>query len=86
MTTQHTDEIFFAEILENLMRQNGLTQLALSKKLGIRQSQIHNWLHKKTLPGFYSIKRLSEVLQVPTFVFFNKLQNGNKEEINNDKK
>lgn len=61
---QRSMEIKFSVILKDLMRQNGLNQLALSDVLGIRQSQISNWLNGKSLPGYYSIKVICEKLKV----------------------
>jgi transcriptional regulator with XRE-family HTH domain len=46
------------------MEKKGYTQLEFSKKLGIRQSQISNWLNKKSLPGYYSIRLISLILEI----------------------
>jgi len=47
-----------------MMEKNNLNQLELSELLGIRQSQISNWLNAKSLPGYYSIRVLCEKLKV----------------------
>jgi len=57
-------EIRFSQILRELMDAQNLNQLQLSKMLGIRQSQVSNWLNNKSLPGYYSIKLLCEKLSV----------------------
>ena len=57
-------EDFFRETLRVLMRRDGLTQLDLSAKLGVRQSQVSNWLNGKSLPGYYSIKVICEKLNI----------------------
>ena len=54
----------FDEILKKMMKEKGLNQLQLAGLLGIRQSQISNWLNGKSLPGYYSIKLLCEKLKV----------------------
>jgi len=54
----------FALVLKNAMGKKSLTQLEFSKKLGIRQSQISNWLNKKSLPGYYSIRQICIVLGI----------------------
>ena len=54
----------FDKILKELMKNKGLNQLQLAGLLGIRQSQISNWLNGKSLPGYYSIKLLCEKLKV----------------------
>ena len=57
-------EINFSNIVKEIMEQRKLNQLQLSDILGIRQSQISNWLNGKSLPGYYSIKTLCEKLGV----------------------
>ena len=57
-------KINFPIILKDLMEQKKLNQLQLSDMLGIRQSQISNWLNGKSLPGYYSIKLLCDKLNV----------------------
>ena len=57
-------KIEFQKILKDLMKQRELNQLQLAEVLGIRQSQISNWLNGKSLPGYYSIKLLCEKLKV----------------------
>ena len=54
----------FSQRIRDIMKKRGLSQLALSKILGIRQSQVSNWLNDKSLPGYYSIKLLCEKLGV----------------------
>jgi len=56
--------INFPKILKDVMEKNNLNQLQLSEILGIRQSQISNWLNAKSLPGYYSIRVLCEKLSV----------------------
>lgn len=54
----------FSKILKQLMRKKGVNQLALSELLGIRQSQISNWVNGKSLPGYYSLKVICEVFKI----------------------
>lgn len=54
----------FSQILSKIMMERNLNQLELAKMLGIRQSQISNWLNEKSHPGYYSIKILCEKLKV----------------------
>ena len=54
----------FSKILKDLMKNHNLNQLQLAGMLGIRQSQISNWLNGKSLPGYYSIKLLCEKLKI----------------------
>jgi transcriptional regulator with XRE-family HTH domain len=64
----YTQAIFmilsFAAILKKLMYEKKLNQLSLAKMLGIRQSQVSNWVNGKSLPGYYSLKILCTKLHV----------------------
>jgi transcriptional regulator with XRE-family HTH domain len=55
---------YFSKILRTAMEKKKLTQSEFSKKLGIRQSQISNWLNKKSLPGYYSIRQICIILGI----------------------
>jgi len=57
-------ETHFGKILKNLMEEKNLNQLQLSEMLGIRQSQVSNWINNKSLPGYYSIKMICFKLNV----------------------
>lgn len=57
-------KIEFDRILKELMKKRRLNQLQLAEILGIRQSQISNWLNGKSLPGYYSLKLLCAKLEV----------------------
>ena len=59
-TKNENPKEYFAETLRKLMDKHGFNQLALSAAIGIRQSQISNYLNGKSLPGFYQIKALAE--------------------------
>lgn len=54
----------FAKILKDTMAEQGLNQLQLADMLGVRQSQVSNWLNEKSFPGYFSIKMLCEQLKV----------------------
>jgi transcriptional regulator with XRE-family HTH domain len=57
-------EINFGEILRDLMTTKKLNQMQLASLLGVRQSQVSNWLNGKSLPGYYSIRMMCEKLKV----------------------
>ena len=59
-----TKEPNFAVILRELMEQQSLNQLQLSEMLGVRQSQVSNWLNGKSMPGYHSLRQLSLKLKV----------------------
>ena len=57
-------EINFGKILQNIMDQAGYNQMELADLLGVRQSQVSNWINGKSLPGYYSIKMICTKLKV----------------------
>lgn len=46
------------------MTDKKLKQMDLAEKLGIRQSQVSNWLNGKSEPGYKSLKRICEVFEL----------------------
>ena len=54
----------FKDILGKVMKERRITQYALSLQMGIRQSQVSNWLNGKSAPGYRSIKLLCEALEL----------------------
>ena len=57
-------ETKFFEILKEIMKAKGINQLELANLLGVRQSQVSNWLNRKSLPGYYSIRMMCIKLNV----------------------
>ena len=60
----------FRETIRSLMKSHGLTQLDLSAKLGVRQSQVSNWLSGKSMPGYRSLLALRSCFGVAMDKFF----------------
>jgi len=56
--------ISFPQKLNKIIKDRGLNQLSLAGLLGIRQSQISNWLNGKSLPGYYSLKLICQKLDL----------------------
>lgn len=55
----------FTKILKDLMRiNNNLTQTELAKKIGLKPSQVCEWLNGKSKPGYDSLKALALALDV----------------------
>ncbi|MCL2586939.1 MAG: helix-turn-helix domain-containing protein [Firmicutes bacterium] len=63
------DEGRFAEILREVMAKKGINQLQLSEMLQVRQSQVSNWVNKKSLPGYNSLRMLCVKLDMDPKVF-----------------
>ena len=60
----------FARILAQLIQERGLNQLQLAALIGVRQSQVSNWLNGKSLPGYHSLDQLRQKLKVNADNFF----------------
>lgn len=54
----------FSEILQEIMIEKSLNQSELASKLGIKQSQVSEWLKGKSKPGYDNIKLLCENLNI----------------------
>lgn len=51
--------------LVELMEENGFDQRQLSKVSGISQQTISNYIHRRTTPSGYAIRKLEEVFGCP---------------------
>ena len=55
----------FTKILKDLMKINdNLTQTELANKMGLKPSQVCEWLNGKSKPGYDSLKALALALDV----------------------
>lgn len=54
----------FIDILREIMIDYNLNQSQLAKKLGLKQSQISEWLSGKSKPGYDSIKLICQTLAI----------------------
>jgi len=54
----------FPAKLREILSKNKLTQLQLADMLGLRQSQISNWLHCRSLPSYYTLRRMCTELKM----------------------
>lgn len=53
------EETDFKEILEEFLLIRQLTQSSFAAKVGIKQSQVSEWLRGKAKPGYDMLKRIS---------------------------
>ena len=54
----------FIDILKDIMSDFNLNQTQLASKLGLKQSQISEWLSGKSKPGYDSIKLICQTLDI----------------------
>ena len=48
----------FSEILQDFLLENNLTQVAFAKAIGVKQSQVSEWLKGKAKPGYDTLKNM----------------------------
>ena len=53
------DTLEFKEILDDFLIEKGLTQSAFAEKIGVKQSQVSEWLRGKAKPGYDTLRRMS---------------------------
>ena len=49
----------FSEILKDFLSENDLSQVAFAKMIGVKQSQVSEWLKGKAKPGYDTLKAMS---------------------------
>ena len=59
----------FSEILKEFLEENNLTQVAFAKKIGVKQSQVSEWLKGKAKPGYDILKSMSKSFDVSADYF-----------------
>ena len=48
----------FSEILRDFLVENNLTQVSFAKMIGVKQSQVSEWLKGKAKPGYDTLKSM----------------------------
>ncbi len=59
----------FKEILKEFLVENNLTQVAFAKIVGVKQSQVSEWLKGKSKPGYDILKSMSLAFNVSADYF-----------------
>lgn len=55
----------FSEILQEIMLEKSLTQTAFAGKIGVKQSQVSEWIKGKSKPGYDNLRSMCENLDIP---------------------
>ena len=59
----------FDEILREFLLINNLTQTAFAGAIGVRQSQVSEWLKGKAKPGYDTLRRITLAFNVSADYF-----------------
>ena len=65
----------FKDILKDFLEENSLTQVAFSKAIGVKQSQVSEWLKGKAKPGYDILKRMSLAYNLSADYFLGIIEN-----------
>ena len=59
----------FCEILKDFLSENNLTQVAFAEMIGVKQSQVSEWLKGKAKPGYETLKNMSLAFNISADYF-----------------
>ena len=54
----------FGKILKSIMLEKALNQVQLAQKIGVKQSQVSEWLKGKSKPGYDNLKAMCVALDI----------------------
>ncbi len=59
----------FSDILKDFLAEHNLSQVAFAKIIGVKQSQVSEWLKGKAKPGYDSLKNMALAFKVSADYF-----------------
>lgn len=59
----------FREILKDFLLEKNLTQVSFARAIGVKQSQVSEWLKGKAKPGYDTLKQMSKNFNVSSDYF-----------------
>ncbi len=59
----------FKIILKDFLKEYSLTQKAFADKIGVKQSQVSEWLSGKAKPGYDTLKNMSIAFEISADYF-----------------
>ena len=59
----------FSEILKDFLVEKNLTQVAFAKTIGVKQSQVSEWLKGKAKPGYDILKSMALAFNISADYF-----------------
>lgn len=54
----------FSEVLKEYLAENNLTQEAFASLVGVKQSQVSEWLKGKAKPGYDNLRQMTVALGI----------------------
>ncbi len=57
-------ETNFSDILKDFLAEHNLTQAAFARMIGVKQSQVSEWLKGKAKPGYDTLKSMALAFNV----------------------
>ena len=68
-------EVAFKEILREFLEDSGITQTEFAKRIGVKQSQVSEWLRGKAKPGYDTLKAMATAFEVSADYFLGITEN-----------
>lgn len=59
----------FCEILKDFLSEHNLTQVAFAQIIGVKQSQVSEWLKGKAKPGYDTLKSMALAFNISADYF-----------------
>lgn len=59
----------FSKILRDFLIENNLTQMAFANTIGVKQSQVSEWLKGKAKPGYDTLKAMALAFNISADYF-----------------
>lgn len=59
----------FAAILFDFLRANNMSQCSFAKEIGVKPSQVSEWLKGKAKPGFDNLREMARAFNIPADYF-----------------
>ena len=59
----------FKDILQDFLLENSLTQTEFANKVGVKQSQVSEWLKGKAKPGYDTLRNMSKAYNISADYF-----------------
>lgn len=59
----------FSEILKDFLAEKNLTQVSFAKMIGVKQSQVSEWLKGKAKPGYDTLRNMALAFNISADYF-----------------